>query len=386
MKNFIIILIVFLITSCSNKKEYQGIWIGKIAIDETQVIPVLMKFENEYLIDYFSIPYDTLEYNIIGENITAFNRTLNEEYKFKLNRSKDNLTIFYPQSDRKLELHKSIESNFVYDFLSDKNLKIELPIGNAKEEVFGRDFNFLRPMYLTYQSEKLVANFFDTTVVVDSNYYKFLLKKQLQEPEREWFLYSVTLIADKNINISDIDLVKKQLNLVALNKINYILNSENYETVQLISMRTPPLPMSEYEKLDKCGLRLPPPPPPLPKNNSEFIKNHAILFEINGATILYNDTELQEFEIKKLIQEKAILDSNLTILFYLNENSVYQDYISFIDPVFSSFYELRDRYLSEKYKNLSYYSTEILDEAKKKHPIIIRELNQEEYKKTKYNL
>ena len=382
MKKYIYFSIVFLILSCSNKKEYQGVWYGKIAFDETQFIPVLIKFERSYYIDYFSVPFDTLEYTVKGNSITSKSNILDEEYHFKLYRKGDNLIVKYPQSDRQLELNKCIESNFVFDYLFDKTLKIELPKGNAKEKVFGKDFNFHRPLYLSYKAEKLVANFFDTTVVVDNEYYKFLLKKQLQEPEREWFLYPVTLIADRNIKISDLDLVKRQLSLVALNNINYILESGKYETVQLISMKTPPLPVSEYEKFSIPEFRLPPPPPPLPKFDSEFVKEHSILFELNKEKVLYNDTEA---EVKKLIQEKAILDSNLTILFYSNENLVYQDYILFVSTVFDTFYELRDQYLTDKY-GLNNYSSEQIDEAKKKYPIILRELKEEEYKKTKYNL
>lgn len=390
MKKYISILIVFLIVSCSNKKEHQGIWYGKYEFDET-LFPVLLKFEKDYYIDYFSVPYDTLEYKIDDNIVTAYSyhpysNDIRNEYKFQLNPYGDSLSIYYPASDIKMTLYKASESNFVIDYLGDKNLKIDLPNGSGKEMILGRDFRLHRPMFLAYENENLVANFYDTSVVVDNEYYKFLYSKRKEEAKLRYYSFPVTLIADKDIKIADLNFLKYHLKLVELNSLNYVLHTEQYDSIKFISMRIPPLPEKEYEKVEQLGKVLPPPPPPPPSLEIDFIKEHSILFEINRNSIKHLDSIISESEIKRIIQERAKLDSKFIILFYLNETAVYQDYISFIGPVFNSFYELRDKYLSEKYENLNYYSQEKRDEAKRKHPIMLRELSKEEYKKTKYNL
>jgi len=389
MKKYISILIVFLIVSCSDKKEFQGFWYGKFEYDETQ-FPVLMKFEKGSYIDYYSVPYDTLKYEIDGNNVTAYyyhpyTDELMNEYNFQLSSFGDSLSLYYPASDTKITLYKTSESNFVLDYLGDKNLNINLPKGNRKEMVLGRDFRFHRPLYLTYQNDNLVANYYDTTVIVDNEFYKFLLKQREKEAEKDWFSIPVTIISDKNVKISDIKLLKEQLSLIGLRRINYILHSAEYNKVKTLSSYIP-FSEKEYEKARSLGLKLPPPPPPRVELDSNFVRKHSLLFEIKGQSILYNDTVIQEIELKKIIQEKAILDSKLEILFYLHETVVLQDYIDFVIPIYNSFYELRDQYLSEKYNDLSYYSEEKRDEAKRKYQLILGELNQKEFKKIKYNL
>ncbi len=386
MKKYILILITFLVVNCSNKKEFHGFWYGKFEYNG-QKFPVLLKFEKDYYIDYFSIPFDTLEYKITGQNITASGIHLNQEYKYEYRHNEDSLSFFYPESGYKINLYRPSESNFVFDFLKDKELLIELPKGNREEKVLGEGYSFHRPLYLTYKNEKLVANFFDTTVVVDNEYYKFILSHKEYEFDAHWSVIPVTIIADKNVKSSDLSLLKEQLGLTELRRINYILDSKHYDKVKTFASYIPPTE-KEYEKAKSLGLKIPPPPPILTDLETEFFINHAIVFEINGQSILYNDSVIQEIELKKLIQKNSELYSNshFKILFYLNENTVLQDYIDFIVPVYNSIFELRDQYLSEKYNDLNNYSEKIINEAKERYPLALRELNQEEFTKTKYNL
>lgn len=226
MKYFIPILLIFLFNSCSNEKELEGYWYGEFKSDGRRT-PALIKFENGSFIDFFGLSNDTIAYKRIGNKIVFEDMVFNDEpHEFRIELNNNKLSTWDSNNNLIISLKKRSEDNFIYDYLNDKSLIIDLPMGRGVENKFGQLNQLKWPLYLTYKNDDLVANFLDTTVIVNSNYHKLLRKKKVSFKENESSLFSnrIALIADKSVRVSDIDLLRGQLRILGFQKFSIILN------------------------------------------------------------------------------------------------------------------------------------------------------------------
>lgn len=385
MKNIFLILLVFLLLGCTNNKELEGYWYGesKYKFDRS---PTLIKFKNSTLIDFFGVTIDTVNYTRI-QDIIRLQLGENEVHEFKIKLNKDKLSTFDSQSDSLIiNLKKSEKDNFVFDYLNDKSLIIDLPIGRGLKKTFGHQISLNRPLYLTYKDNKLASNFLDTTVIVDSNYYKFLFSQNVPKYIEDRYLNSqkISLIADKNIKISDFNLLINQLKIVGYSRIDYFMNSDSYDKVNLLPFRLRYLTQDEFEKYNTNENPLFPVPPSTLEYLSQ-IKDTLLIVEVDRNIIKFNDSTFTEDEFKEFLETKISVDSKFHISYYITDNSTYQDFINFNDIVLNSYYDLRDGYLISKYgfsfrKNHGIYSKENQD-AQKKYPMRFGRINLEEFDK-----
>jgi len=384
-------LLIFLITCCSKKKELNGYWYGEFKFDKERS-PALLKFENNTFIDFFSPFNDTTIYKSYGNKI-YFDNSFNEKRELKIKLKNNELSTWESNSDSLIViLKKRVSSNLIFDYLNDKNLVLNLPEGKGEERIFGQSVYLKRPLYLAYKDNKLTANFLDSSVTVNSDYHKFLFSKldSMHEYDKYSSINRISLIADRDLKISDIDLLTTQLRIFGFSKIRYFLKSESYEKVNTFDFRLKVLTDDEYEiyNIKENSLRIPPPP-----SHLEYIaksKDKLRLIEVDRQKIKLNDSIVTENDLLKLLMPQMTSDSDLNFAYYMTDGSTYQDFIHFNDIILNAIYDVRNDYLmnkhNTKYSKVGGFGSKKNREVETKHPLRLIHLNLKEYKKLKYNL
>ena len=384
----LLLLILILTLSCENDK-LDGLWYGEFKGIAGRN-PILLKFENKTIIDYFSYP-DTTRYKQFGNKI-YFKNSLSEKRELKISILNDELILFDSKADTLIvKLKRKQGTNFIFDYLNDKGLNIDIPSGQGLERTFGLSHRFTNPLYLSYKNNKLVANFFDTTVSVDSNYYKFLFNK-IDSTGQELFEYeknNVSLIADRNIKNSDLNLLKKQLKIAGYSSIDYLLSTDSYDKINYFSLRLKQLTSQEKNqfniKSDSLDIEL-----PSGVESALFHKEKILLLEVMNDSVKINNTVTSNSEFKSFIDSKIKSDTVIHVYYYLSENSVYQNFIDINDDVINSIYNARDNYLYKKYgfkfREYNRFKGEEIKKSQMKIPLILGQLNSSEYKKIKNSL
>ncbi len=396
MRIILTILVLTLFLSCSNKK-LDGFWFGSVKVDLGRY-PSLIRFENDELFDYFSMEnlvyHDTIKYRYFWNKLN----TTNSQYKrkqYKIYLNKTELSFFDSKSDTlNIIYNKKKEDNFVFDFLNDKSLLIDLPTGNGLVRTVGRSHRFDNPLYLLYKNNKLKANFLDTTLSVENNFLEFLrnkMKTMRMDLYYNWERSSVSLIADKNIRNSDLNLLRKQLKIAGFARVDYFLKSNSYDKFNIFSSKLKDLSEEELSKynvpidslLESITM------PSIYETVSNF-KDKLLLVEIDKNVIKLSDSIISDKEFKNLITPSKLPGNNLLILYYLTENSVYQDFIHFYDLILNSYYDERDDYLMKKYgvkfRDGNVISRKEIRDANINIPLFLSQLDKEEYEKIKYQL
>jgi len=389
MRVILLFLILFLFTFCSNEK-LDGLWYGVIK-DRYERNPVLIKFEKGYFIDYFSVDSDTTKYRYFGNKI-YFRNFRNKKETLKISMKDHKLSIFDTKSDTLIvELKRVTKNNFVFDFLNDQTLIIDLPSGNGLKKVLGKTHRFENPLYLTYKDGDLTANFLDSTLIVDDFYYKYLRNKtkSLEMDLFNWKKYRISLIADKKIKISDLDLLKKQLKIAGFTSIDYFLKSNFYDRLNILSLKLMELSeddMKKYE-VEKDTLSIPL-PPRIPSILS--LQDNLLLVEFTNGVLKINDNTFTQIDFRNLIDSRIESDTILGVFYHFDQKSNYQDFININDQVINSIYDVRDRYLIEKYgikfrEDHRFKNDEIRD-SQLKFPLIMGQLDMKEYEEIKNSL
>ncbi len=382
-------LLIFLITCCSKKKELNGYWYGEFKFDKERS-PALLKFENDIFIDFFSPFNDTTSYKSYGNKI-YFDNGFDEKHELKIKLENNLLSTLDSNSNVIITLKKRKADNFVFDYLNDKTLTIDLPTGNGLENKFGHFYPFKWPLYLTIKNKSLVANFLDTTIIVDSNYYKTISNKQVffNEYSRSANRNRISLIADKKLKVSDIDLMKKQLKILGFSKIEYLLKAQSYDKINVLTSRLGDLTEKEFNDFNSKENPLPPPPPSFTESLHNF-EGKLMFIKVEGSTLIVDDSIVGFDSFVELIKPKILSGKKLAIFYHISEKSTYENFIRFNEVIYNTYYDIRDDYLTEKYqkkfrRDYNYRSEAIID-AKKKYPLIFWQLDSLEYKKLKYNL
>ena len=199
----------------------------------------------------------------------------------------------------------------------------------------------------------------------------------------------MSLIADKNIKISDLDLLKKQLKIAGFTTIDYFMKSNSYDKNNIFSIKLRELSDEEMTKYDVQKDTLSLAMQPIVKSALEF-KGHLLLVELNNGAIKINDKTFTDKEFKDLINPTITSDEELVVLYHLTEDSVYQDFIHINDLFFNAIYDARDKYLTKKYgfnfREDDRFKGEEIHESQIKIPCISNQLTEVEYKKIKYSL
>lgn len=391
MKHVIPILLIFLFISCSNEKELEGYWHGEFKSDGRRS-PALIKFENGSFIDFFGLSNDAIAYKRIGNKIVLEDMVFNDnQHEFRIELNNNKLSTWDSNNNLIISLKKRSEDNFIYDYLNDKSLIIDLPLGRGVENKFGQLNQLKWPLYLTYKNDNLVANFLDTTVIVNSNYHKLLRKKKVSFKENESSLFSnrIALIADKSVRVSDIDLLREQLRILGFSKIQYHLKSESYDKVNILTSRLRELNEKEFNEFNTKENPLPPSPTSFIDHIPSFT-GELMIVNIDGNILTANDSVVSLNKFGEFIQPKILSNRELAIFYYISKNSTYENFIQFNEIVYNTYYDVRDDYLMKKYhlKFRSNYNSrrEEIIEAKKKYPLIFWQMDSLEYNKIKYNL
>ena len=380
---------MILIISCSNKQDFNGFYYGRFETDDFN-LPVLVHFDNESYINYFSVPYDTFSYNRIGDEFHFKSKLFHQDYKLTIIQKGNQLLYYRPDSDTLIfKLKKSESSNFIFDYLADKQMKVDLPNGNGISQFFGDDYRFHNPLYFCKVGDNLVVNFNDTSLVLDDNFYKFLLtyKSKLFEINKNRF--PITLIADKKLTIQELNKLKEHLRIVGYIRISYILASREYDKVNYISRRIPPLSEYEISKYEAYNFNFPPLPPPPPRPDNDFILNHGLMLEYSQGNFILNNDSIKLSELKNKLREKVLSNPETILAYFVADSSTYQDYIKILDLITNIYYDIRDDYLFDKY-GVKYRglwdNDKRYDEAQDKYPMRVTELDSTDYKTIKYAL
>ena len=417
MKNIALILVFLLLISCTDKKGLEGFWYGQHEKNESfsdEVNPILLKFEKNNYIDYLS-HYDTLNYKYFHNRIYVSTRkNPKQKFNFKI-KLKDSILKLYSSETGELFaiLKKKNKLSFLSDFIKDKTFDFDLPVGKGEIKTIGYDFNFSEPLYLTYQNNKLTSYFRGKTQIVDNKYFEFILHNTFKDYEHT-HKPAISLIADKEIKISDLNLLKKHIKIADYESIIYVMKSDDYDKSKSYNLRIQRLSDKEKESfkdkkekltnhLDSIKVELHnklkgfvigaiDPEIELQYPKFEFDANHSILLKIDKSNFTINKRRIEKSELKNLISERIKKDSNFYISLYITDKSTYQNYIDFLDVSYKEVLELRNNYLKEKYdlkKNSRNYSNEYKDkikESKRKYPFSFWEINEVKYDSIKKNL
>ena len=213
--------------------------------------------------------------------------------------------------------------------------------------------------------------------------------KSLEMDIKQWERYRVSLIADKNIKISDLNLLRKQLKIAGFSYVHYFLKSNSYDKFNLFSYSLKELSKEEISKFNVIpdSLELSIPLPSVFEMASNF-KGQILFFEIDKNIIKLNDSIITDSQFKNLILSKDLSKKDIYILYYLTENSVYQDYANFNNLLLNCYYDARDHYLMNKY-GIKFRGNKRFDvkrDARINIPLILSELDKVEYEKLKYSL
>lgn len=389
IKLILITIFIGLTYSCTRKQIFNGFYFGRFETEDFD-LPVLVRFKDNKYTDYFSVPYDTFSYDK-NNNIFKFKSiSYNQDYEVTIFQDNNTLSYYHPDTDTLIfRVKKSESSNFLYDYLTDKNLKIELPTGKGTTETYGVDYRFYYPMYFNKIGKDLFVNFNDTTVKLDNTCFKFLLAYKSGLSDIDKYRFPITLIADKNLILTDINQLKEQLRIVGYTKISYILSSKEYDKINYISRYIPPLSESEILKYETHSLSFPPLPPPPPEPELSFVKENGLIIESTKGQIFLTDKPIDKNKLQHRIKDKVLNDTESIIAYHITESSKYQDYIDLLELITNAYYDLRDDYLMSKYQ-IKYRGLWNIDnryeEARKEIPMRILELDSIDYKTIKYAL
>ncbi|NPV51832.1 MAG: hypothetical protein HPY60_11665 [Candidatus Methanofastidiosum sp.] len=390
IKQITLITLILFTISCSRKQQINGFYYGKYKTEDLN-LPVLIHFKNRKYIDFFSFQYDTLTYRRIGDKFYFRSKLYHSSYKLTIIQ-KDKELLYYRNGNDTLiyKLKKGESSNYLFDYLSDKQIKIQLPNGNGKIQSYGFENKFHNPLYFTKYDNILVVNFNDSTIVFDENFYKYLLDYKSNLSYLDSRFSPITLIADKDLSINEINFLKVQLKIADYRNISYVLSINEYNKINYISRYIPPLTESDLSKYKTYNFVFPPlPPPPPPILDNDSIIDHGFLIEYFQGKILLNNDSLEASEFCKLLKEKILSDPKAILAYYISDRYSYQDYIKLLELTSSVFYDLRDEYLYLKYgikfRGLSHYE-DMYDEAIKKFPNRSVELDSIDYITIKYAL
>ncbi len=345
--------------------------------------PVLVHFDDKEYIDYFSNYCDTFNYTGTGDKLHFKCKSYEEEYKLTIVKQNNQLFYYRPNSDTTiLILKKAQSSNYIFDYLSNKQLIIDLPEGKGKIQTFGDGNVFSNPLYYAKSGNDLVVSFNDTTLIFDNNFYKFLInyKSNLSVIDLP---FPIAIIADKNLKMEDMNRLKDQLRIVGFTKISYMLKLDGYEKVNYFAKRIPSLSEVEIAKFKARDFPFPPLLPSPPRLNDFILENGVLVEYSNNGFILENES-IGLLELENRLMNMIIADSSSVLAYYIPDNSTYQDYIKFIDITTNLVLDMREKYLLDKY-GIEY--RELIDsdkqyvEARKKFPMRAWELDSVGYYK-----
>jgi hypothetical protein len=363
---FSLVISLLIISSCSNRKELQGYWYGKTSRDQI-CFPQLVQFSNGEFIDYFSFSNNTFRYCSIGSKFFFIGKT--DYQKLSVNIKKEGDELFFYKSDSLfLHLFKRKASNYIFDYLNDDKLIINLPKGNASSHFIGNDFRFENPLYLGKINNELYINFQDSTFIFNEEFIKKYLNIRLKS--RNYQRFSISLIADKNVSFSDINRLKYYLKIGWPLAIHYLLDTDGYTNVNCFSRTLPPLYEDEINKSEwlnfrkKLKLKYPPAPP---RPDFEYVKSNSIVFQYSVDSIVLYNKRASFDDLKEIITDKMKSDPHTTIIaMYLRGDASYQDYITIMEKLKDVYYDLRDEFLFEKYE----INFRDLDDGEKYHEAI----------------
>lgn len=422
MKKVTLILCLLLFISCSKNKDIKGFW-------HSQEHNILLNFNTDSTFVNYS-KYGEIGYYTLTKKKLLWTENRDEysvPIKFKVKITDNELFFYKYKTDSLLiKYQRSSHENYIFDYLSDKNLNIELPKGNGKLTKLGtRSYRFLNPIYLTFKDNKLISNFNSSTNLVDDNYYQFLRKNvRFNIYHEDIDRVPISLITDKNIKIKDIFFVEKQLKLAGFENLHYLNEINSYDEVNYFGIRMLPLPQEELDKYDldfteedkysweKSSTN----DDGIVVVTSEYVKEEKILFkfdyrdsifldvkphakllEIDKSEMKFNNKIISLEELKNTVKINLTDTSDLAIVYYITDDSTYQNFISVLDAVYNTTEELRKEYLLEKY-NMEYplvrnnpQSNYIIEkdrirEVKRKYPFRFFRMNYKEYKEVKESL
>ncbi|QCX38778.1 hypothetical protein FF125_10150 [Aureibaculum algae] len=384
MKKFTFILLSILTIGCANEVDIDGYWQGHFTFPKERV-PALIKFENGKFIDFFGVYNDTVEYKRNDDKILFGNATTRSGV-FKIKVNKNELTTFKNETDSIfVSLKKKQAERFIFDYLNDKNLKLELPDGHGIKRNIGPKY-FRNPLYLSYIDSNLVANFLDTTVHVNSKYHILLrkLSDYSNHYENSLHINKVTLIIDKNLKMSDVNLISNQLRLAGYLKVYYYLKSDSYEKINFLSTKLRPISEIDYHKYNSEENQLSPPPPSF---LLDYFKGEILRLYIDKNKVTLNDTIININKLNEFMKLKLLPNKELGVFYQISESSTYQDFIRFNDVIYNAYYDIRNVYLLQKY-NISYrdnfdYDKDEIIESKKTFPMFLKQIDSIEYEKVK---
>ena len=350
MKKLVIVVILFLV-GCNSNHELLGIWYESLDSCSSDG-PMIIKFEKDSIIEIPSQsrvqPYQWSKGKIIVESA-------NGERQLTYTIKNDVLEIFDQEGKYPIyQLKRKRGNSLVNDCLNDSTINLELPQGIGRKYKIDRNFKLDAPIYLYFKDAKLMARLMDETVEVDENFDTHLLRAYGIE---NGYIGDIQIVADKNLKQSDIEKVYEDLIEINRRQVFLILKHDVYEEVKALAIM---LPHPIFVDLD---------------TDSEIKKEtvaHSIKVQLGNSNLIVNGEPMEFTSFFRFYRKQLETNELTSVLYFIDEDVRYQEYIRLLDGIYNQIQELREGYIEEKY-NISYKESELKNveafkEAKKKYP------------------
>ena len=342
---------LLVLLGCNSKNELIGTWYESLDACSSDG-PMIIKFEKDSIIEIplqsRVLPYQWSKGKIIVESGRG-------ERQLTYILENDILEIFEQEGRNPIyQLKRKRGNSLVNDCLNDSTINLELPQGIGRKYKIDRNFKLDALIYLYFKDAKLMARLIDEAVEVDENFDKHLLRTYGEE---NIYIGSIQIVADKNLKQSEIEKVYEELIKIDRRKVFLMLKHDVYEEVKALAIM---LPHSRFVDLNSdCEI------------NKETVA-HSIKVQLGNSNLIVNGEPMEFTSFFRFYRKQLEIDNLTSVLYYIEDDTRYQDYIRLFDGIYNEIQVLREAYIKEKY-NISYKESELINvealkEAKKKYP------------------
>ncbi|NPD48170.1 hypothetical protein [Lentimicrobium sp. S6] len=370
-KHLLIFLVFLTLAGCTEKKSIVGTWIEKDNFVSPRIWDITqdsfrIRYWNHYN-SFYKIKGDTFMFpGFEGLKKNRF-EIINDELNFY---SIDNDSLI-------ISLEKDSYNNFIDYFNKKKNTNISLPY--LKSSI--NNFHTLHSMTFVFNKTDLNNVYVNgEKIVLDSLAFLKILEiknRDISTTGRRGSLY-----CDREIKLKDINRLKKELQKARIIQISYLTQDSS----DILYGNYYKLPYIENKLFDSVFQRHTVPPLPKIPPLDDFTSND-ILCKIGNQSIEVNGDDLSQKELEDFLINK--IHDGIRNILYINfdERFTYANYLR-------KLYEIKNIYISEqqKYalKKFNKQDIEKLEpdeylEIRKRFPILVVEINSNEYKEMKKN-
>ncbi len=361
-KGIALLLLIFLLSSCNNKKKFEGVWYDNYLKNNHWEIPRQIKITEDSI--SFNYPYidywNTFDYNLKRKKITF------DDFKIPISKIKDTIYL-----DTLRYINKEgFESNNLEEFNS--KIIINLPRFNDLKKVEGDHYSFFFSYGKRHDNNQYSLSINDKYVSLES-FPHFLAETRSNFRREIVARINYHLFCDKNANMKDLEKVFltmstfNSLKISFVNDIHLTYNDSIGFTYKYERLTKNIPPFLSDDKYFKTVLENVPPPPP-PYNwfeSQEESINYVLL--IKNKTF-YKNKEVDISELKPVLQ-RAIEDQQIIFSLY-DLSSNYKNFLELTSQITNIYYEKRNENSKKLFnKEFAKLNSEELDSIRKSTPM-----------------